>query len=250
MKKILLVFASYPDARQIFFDQYMSPRNKEYAKIHNFEYVEIKENIKKFRNNFTWLKFKYVLDLIENGDLNEGDIITHLDADMCIAKTKISYVTNKSFGYSIDSGNTHCMGSYSIKVNDWSKNLIKNILSEDRYNKLNNLVSKHERTGIVNSFWHDFREQASWYSLAGIKRHSDKSFWEIDNYGWHSDKNEFTLYSIEELYDNVEIFPTEWNVTEIKGESNCEYLINEVKTEDVFIRHFAGGQQWRKEWFN
>ena len=118
MKKILLVFASYPDARQTFFDQYMSPRNKEYAKIHNFEYVEIKENIKKFRNNFTWLKFKYVLDLIENGDLNEGDIITHLDADMCIAKTEISYVTNKSFGYSIDSGNTHCMGSYSIIVND------------------------------------------------------------------------------------------------------------------------------------
>jgi hypothetical protein len=24
---------------------------------------------------------------------------------------------------------------------------------------------------------------------------------------------------------------------------------NKVKKEDVFIRHFAGGQPWRKEWF-
>ncbi len=28
-----------------------------------------------------------------------------------------------------------------------------------------------------------------------------------------------------------------------------ENLENKVKKEDVFIRHFAGGQLWRKEWF-
>ena len=26
--------------------------------------------------------------------------------------------------------------------------------------------------------------------------------------------------------------------------------INKVKKKDVIIRHFAGGQQWRKEWFD
>ena len=35
----------------------------------------------------------------------------------------------------------------------------------------------------------------------------------------------------------------------MEGESNCMFLINKVKKEDVFIRHFAGGQPWRKEWF-
>ena len=41
MKKILLVFAAYPDDRQKFFDEYMSPRNQEYADKHGFEYLEL-----------------------------------------------------------------------------------------------------------------------------------------------------------------------------------------------------------------
>jgi hypothetical protein len=57
-------------------------------------------------------------------------------------------------------------------------------------------------------------------------------------------------YKEEELYENVEVFPTERNVTELKRESFCEFLINKIPKEDVIIRHFAGGQQWRKEWFD
>jgi hypothetical protein len=169
---------------------------------------------------------------------------------MCIAKTDISYETTKSFSYSIDSGNTHCMGSYSIKINQWSRQLISNILSKDRYNALNDVVTKHERFGYVNSFWHEFREQASWYSLAGIKRHSDESFWNLPDFGWNSTFDEWTEYSLEDLYENVEVLPTAWNVTELEGESSCEFLINKTPREDVIIRHFAGGQQWRKEWFD
>ena len=104
--------------------------------------------------------------------------------------------------------------------------------------------------GYINSFWHEFREQASWYSLAGIKRHSDEPFWNLPDYGWHSDKTEWTEYSLDELHEHVEVLPTEWNVTEMEGESNCQFLINEVSEKDVIIRHFAGGQQWRKEWFD
>ena len=58
------------------------------------------------------------------------------------------------------------------------------------------------------------------------------------------------FYSLDELNEHVEVLPTEWNVTELAGESSCEFLINKVKKEDVIIRHFAGGQQWRKEWFD
>ena len=57
-------------------------------------------------------------------------------------------------------------------------------------------------------------------------------------------------YSLEELYEHVEVLPTTWNVTELEGESSCEFLINKTPREDVIIRHFAGGQQWRKEWFD
>jgi len=249
MKKILLVFADYKDQRQQFFDTYMSPRNQEYADKHGFEYVEITENLYKYRGSYTWLKFTILEQMLEEGFIVDGDIVTHLDADMSVVKTDVPYETSKSFLYSICSGNTHCMGSYSLKVNDWSRQLVSNILSEDRYRKLKDVVTKHERFGYVNSFWHEFREQASWYSLAGIKRHSDKPFWDYPDYGWHSDKNEWTLYSLDELYENVEVLPTKWNVTEFEGESSCEFLINKTPREDVIIRHFAGGQQWRKEWF-
>lgn len=254
--KYLMVFASYPDWRQEFFETYMSPRNKEYCKLHDFEYLEYKNKLEPYRGSYTWLKFTKVRDLLNDGTLKDGDILTHIDADMCIVKKDQPYETKKSFSYSIDSGNTHCMGSYSIKVNEWSRKLIDLILDEERYSILNDVVSVHEEFGYINSFWHEFREQASWYSLAGIKRHSKEPFWNFSNFGWHSDKigktnqvNEWTVYSLEELYEHVEILPTEWNVTEMEGESDCRFNINKTSKEDVIIRHFAGGQKWRKEWF-
>ena len=248
-KKFLMVIAKYPDWRQEFFDNYMSPRNKEYAKLHNFEYLEYTDDIEWWRGNPTWLKFKIVDDLMKDGVLNDGDIITHIDADMCIAKLDEPLITNKTFSYSIDSGNTHCMGFYSLKINDWGRELVRLILDENRYESLKNIKSTHDYFGHYNSFWEDFREQASWYSLAGIKRHSQKSFWKIKDKGWHSDKNEWTHYSLDELYKHVEILPTSWNVTEMKGESPCNFLINKTFYNNVRIRHFAGAQDWRKEWF-
>jgi hypothetical protein len=249
-KKILLVFANYNDERQNFFNTHMSPRNEQYANNHGFEYLELKENLYRYRDSYTWLKFTVLEQMLEEDYIKDGDVVTHLDADMCVVKTEIPYETSKSFSYSIDSGNTHCMGSFSIKVNEWTRKLVSDIISVERYNTLNDAVSRHERFGYVNSFWHEFREQASWYSLAGIKRHSDESFWNLPNNGWHSDKNEWTVYSLEELNENVELLPTAWNVTEMEGESSCEFLINKVNKKDVIIRHFAGGQEWRKEWFD
>ena len=48
------------------------------------------------------------------------------------------------------------MGSYSIKVNEWSNQLIKNILSEDRYIKLKDDVSYHEHFETYSSFGRNF----------------------------------------------------------------------------------------------
>ena len=250
MKKYLMVIARYKDWRQDFFEKYMSPRNREYCDIYNFEYIEIKNDVdlELFRGNPTWWKFTIVRNMINSGKLKDGDIITHLDADMAIYNMSIDYSTKKSFSYSIDSGNTHCMGNYSIKINDWSKRMIDLILDEERFEIFKNKISIHPVVGNW-CFWDWFREQASWYSLAGIKNHSWESFFNLPNFGWNSDLDENTVYNIDELNEHVEILPTSWNVTEMEGESSCQYLINKVDRNNVFIRHFAGGQPWRKEWF-
>ena len=131
-----MVIANYPDERQEFFEKYMSPRNKEYAKLHNYEYLEFKDNLSLVRDNPTWWKFTVVKDLINSGELKENDIITHLDADMCVVKPEHDLMTKKSFSYVIDSGNTHCMGCYSMRINDWSNNAIDMILDDARYDNI------------------------------------------------------------------------------------------------------------------
>ncbi len=248
-KKFLIATANFTDWKQDFFENHVSKRNREYANLHDLDYLEFKNYKYKYRDHPSWFKFKIVSDLLEEKVLKDGDCLIFIDADICIAKPEKLFPTNKSFTYAIDSGNTHCMGAISLKINDWSRQLVKDILDEDRYSKLLNHQSKHEYLGFTNSFVKDFREQASWYYLAGIKRHSQKSFWDYPDYGWHSWKTEFTKYSIEELYENVEVLETKWNVSEIRGESPSIFLINKVRYKDTILRHFAGGQKWRSSWF-
>lgn len=252
MKKILFVIARYTGEKQDIFVNKISPINKEYCERHGFKYVEILNDVPliEYRGHPTWWKFSILQDLIKRNKLSDGDLISHIDADMVFHNKEISLETKKSFAYSICSGNTHCMGWYSVRINDWSKKLIDNILSEERFAKLYNKITIHDRFKTYSSFWHEFREQASWYSLAGIKRHSDKSFWEYPNYGFHSEMNEDVVYSLDELNEHVEVFPTSWNVTEWEGESGGQFDINKITNKkDVIIRHFAGGQPWRvDEW--
>ena len=248
MKKYLMVIANYPDQRQEFFKTYFSPRNEEYCTIHGYEYLEYLGPYKPFRDHPTWWKFTIVRDLLNDGTLKEGDTLTHIDADMCIHRLDLEYPSHKSFTYCIDSGNTHCMGNYSIKVNEWSRNMFDLLLDDTRYDNLKDKITVHEYFGHSDSFWSIFREQASWYSLAGIKRHSNIPFYNLAHYGWHSDKDEWAIYSLEELYNNVQVLPTCWNVTEMPGESGCVFNINQVEKKDVVIRHFAGGQPWRNDY--
>ena len=152
--KYLMAIADYPDDRQLFFNTYMSPRNKEYCKLHDFEYIEITEKLEPIRGRVGWIKAFKVQELLKT-TLKDGDILTCLDADMAIVKKDIQYIpsSGKSFAYSIDSGNTHCMGSYSIRVNDWSRKLFDLIVDENRYKNLYNQLTIHERFGTYSSFW-------------------------------------------------------------------------------------------------
>ena len=123
--RYLFVIVNYPDWRQEFYEKNMRIRNKEYCQKHNFEYIEFNGEKDFFRNHPTWWKFSKVRDFINDGTLKEGDTLTHLDADMCIVDQRAPLVSNKSFTYAIDSCNTHCMGLYSMHINEWSVNLIE-----------------------------------------------------------------------------------------------------------------------------
>lgn len=251
MKKYLYVIANYNDNRQELFNKFISPKNKKFCKIHNYEYIEITENLEPFRDNYTWLKFTKIKEWLDNNFLKENDLVLNLDADMSIMKFDTDYPNEKTFSYSIDNGNTHCMGNYSLRINEWSNQMINNLLSEERFNFFKNYRwQSPSATGNHFGFWNDFREQASWYSLCGIKRHSFDSFFNIDNFGWHTELNEKVIYSIEDLQKHVQILKPEWNTTIMYGEGgeSNPYFINKTKKEDTIIRHFAGGIPWFKQY--
>jgi hypothetical protein len=244
--KFLFVMADYNDWRQQFFDDYVSPHNKAYCKKWGYEYLEVKD-AKVYRGNHTWNKFKIPLDMIESHDFLMGDTITHIDADMAISLDHdLSF--DKNFSYAIDSCNTHCMGFYSLKVNAWSHHLLCSILSNKRYEDL-----KDKKTiGSMNeysSFWNIFREQASWYSLSGVKRHSWTPFFDLPNYGFHSEENKWTYYTLDELRKNVGVLPVEYNVTHIPEEDGDDKFYMNPCNKKPIIRHFAGGRKWRKEYY-
>ena len=191
--------------------------------------------------NPTWWKFTLVRDMLNDGTLKDGDELLHMDADMRIDKFDNDYPCDKSFSVAIDNGNSFCMGSYKLKVNDWSKNLINNILDESLWQKRKD-----------DPHWQSFREQAAFYTLCGIVPHSWTSFLTLPDYGWHQNKSEDTKYSVSELHERVQILGPEWNTTLLDEESwiigpaLMQYNITKSKKEDTIIRHFAGGQQWSK----
>ena len=245
MKKIFLVIANYKDDRQRVFEENISPINEAYCKKHGFEYVFIKNTPQLFRQNPIWWKFLALRDMISSETLKDGDVFTSLDSDMVIVKDDALYQTDKSFSYAIDNGNTHCMGSFTLIVNSWSRNMVNLVLDEQRY-----LKNKDRK------IWTSWADQASWYDLCGIKDHSWIPFTDLPNYGWHSDESCVPHFSIEELRENIEIRGPEWNTTLLAEEANDPvsrnlqlYNIVRSKKEDTIIRHFAGGQPWNPGYF-
>ena len=242
MKKLMFAIADYKDERQEIFEKHLSPRNQEYCDHHGFEYKVIKNGIK-HRGNYTWHKVYEIKRMLDDGELQDGDCVCNIDADMCIVDGRHSIFPSegKSFSLAIDNGNTHCWGWISLRVNDWSRNMINQIVDDERWERL-----KDTPHGT------DFREQAMWYFLCGIMPHSWNSFLEMPNYGWYSayDEKE-TYYEIDELYENVEIRGPEWNTTLLSEEQSDpvskwlqQYNIVKSNKEDTIIRHWAGRQPW------
>ena len=247
-KKYLMCLASYPDPKmQEHFETLHSPRNQEYADYHGFEYIPvtdfstIPEQFK--QRHIYWYRHFLIRHWIETGRFKEGDIVSHLDADICIVNGSWPFEPppGKSFAYAMDSCNTHCMGAFSYRINDWTGRLLNNLLDEARYQKFKDLP-----------FWHIFQDQACWYSLCGVKNtfaDVNQPCWlGFPDKGWHSTTESDPVYSLEELYANVEILPVEWNVTSWNGSSPYYRIPTKTRNKsDVIFRHF-GGASWERKW--
>ena len=243
MKKILFCVADYSDYRQQVFDQCYSVKNQQYADKHGFEY-RVYKPINTGRESLIWNKFFIAKNIVQS-ELSDGDVLTVLDADMVIVDGSEPYETEKSFSYAVDNGNTHCMGSYTFRINSWSRNLIDRMTDESFYQKYKNVPK-----------WMEWAEQAAWYYLTGLPHHSWDSFLSLDNYGWHTEDYGWDRFSIDELNEHVEVRGPEWNTTLLAEEAETpqeqmlqRYNIVRSQKKDTRIRHWAGGQRWRTDEF-
>lgn len=245
MRHLLFQIAEYSDYRQQVYDNILSPRHKEYCDFHNIEYLSFLKKPNTGRPNPIWGKLFKMRELMK--DLQDGDIITVLDADMLIVDKTVNLVPEegKSLCYSIDSGNTHCQGWYSYRVNDWSRKIINLLLDEERYNKFG-----------TDPLWTEWAEQASFYFLFGVPRHSWTPFLLMPNFGFHNhDYGDDLRLTLDEIFDNVQLLPAEYNTTILEEEqegiasSLQQYRINSSKREDTKLRHWGGGQKWDPSWY-
>ena len=244
MDKHLFVIVRYNNVIQKMYQDYIAPKNKDYCERHGIQYIEVNHDwdIPDFRGNITWMKFYLVQEWIKKGILNDGDSIVNFDADMVVVKPELEYKTDKSFSYAIDSCNSHCMGNYCININDWSKKLVNDILDENLYQ-----THKHTR------HWKFFREQAAWYTLAGIDASCKQSYLNQGDYGFHS--VDTGVYSLEELREHVDVKPPIWDCTLLEDEIDNRraariqsLFINKTQPKDTIIRHFSARQPWRRKY--
>lgn len=239
MKKVMVCYANYTGEKKDFFNSLTEENFREYCNTNDIEFYMVKDKSRhSIDRHPTWMSWQIINDLMKNY-LNMGDKVFSLDADTCIVDMNANLLSsNKSFSYAIDSCNTHCMGYYAITVNDWSKKFVGRVLDE-------NVYQRRKDTPI----WKMWNDQASVYELFGIKRHSWKPFSLLPNNGWHSSVSQDTTYSLNEIYENVEILPTTYNVTHVTGESFNEFFINPTPGSDTIIRHFAGCPTWDANYF-
>lgn len=245
MKHLLFQIAEYHDYRQQVYNNILSPRHKQYCDLHDIEYRSFLKKPDTGRPNPIWGKLFKMRELMK--DLQEDDVITVLDADMMIVDLNINLVPEdgKSMCYAIDNGNTHCQGLYSYRINDWSRKVVDRLLDETRYQKFGHFPE-----------WNEWAEQASWYFLTGVPRHSWTPFWLMPNFGFHNhDYGDDLRLTLDEIFDNVQLLPAEYNTTILEEEqegaasSLQRYRINSSRREDTKLRHWAGGQRWSPEWY-
>jgi predicted O-linked N-acetylglucosamine transferase (SPINDLY family) len=101
------------------FKQLSSPRFKEYAEYYGFDYHAITQYSEIKGRKPHWIKIHYILKLLEQ--LNPGDIIVYLDADIAIVCGDIELTTQKTISFAKDSSGIINSGVFAVQVNEFSR---------------------------------------------------------------------------------------------------------------------------------
>jgi hypothetical protein len=193
MRKILITYCDYPDGniKRIFYEKYTKPRFVEYCKIHDFEFIEIKQNCANPYN----LGFAKVFWIKQHWDeFKNGDVISYMDIDCCIVNATKPAIFEKDFSIVQESTGVLCMGgTWSIRISDWSKLFINEMCSLERQRINKDLGS-----------WNVWHENDAIYHVLGL------------NWGEPMDKmgtRNTTPFSQSLLFNYVGILPSEWGNT-------------------------------------
>jgi glycosyltransferase involved in cell wall biosynthesis len=101
------------------FKRFTSPRFREYANHHGFEYQEITQYDAVSERQPHWIKIHYALKLFQ--ELSPGDLIVFLDADIAIVRGDLELKTYKSIAFAKDSSGLINSGVWAVRVNEFSK---------------------------------------------------------------------------------------------------------------------------------
>lgn len=104
---------------EVNFKEFTSTRFREYAHYHGFEYQAISQYDGVSKRQPHWIKIDYALKLIN--ELQPGDLIAFLDADISILRGDIKLNTYKSIAFAKDSSGIINSGVWVVRVNEFSK---------------------------------------------------------------------------------------------------------------------------------
>jgi ADP-heptose:LPS heptosyltransferase len=193
-----------------------SPRFREYAQHHGFEYHEISEYEPLPHPAPHWIKVHYALKLLNQ--LEPGDLIAFLDADIAIVRGDIELTTTKSLAIGKDSAGIINSGVWAVRVDEFSIRLFETVW---------------KNTESDNHPWQD--------NLAFI--HAIEGF---------TDKEKER--HVEILPNCLNVTLTENDVNdwpEFDGYKAfiADNMLNPCK-DAIRFRHFAGGQPWFQKYFS
>lgn len=112
------------------FKQFTSPRLQEYANYYGFEYREITEYDSLTDRKPNWIKIDYVLKLLN--ELQTGDLIAFLDANIAVVRGDIELNTYKSIGLAKDSSGAIDSGIWVVRANEFSKRFFEAVWRQNQ----------------------------------------------------------------------------------------------------------------------
>jgi hypothetical protein len=254
MKKYFITLCTYPKNHKvrIVYEKKTRPRFIKYCQIHGFEFVEITKNEAAPYE----IPFAKIFWINKNmGRFNDGDVITYMDIDCCIMDGRFPAVFDADFSIVQESTGILCMGTWSIRISEWSRRFINEMCS-DKLQEINKGLSH----------WNTWQDNDAIFQILGLEWGQDPKMMGTRN---------TTPFTKEELEQHIKILPANWGCTFHPDDTNLFTNIgfNGVKDsnktyrvvarfvkkerycpfDEIIVRHLAAGTMmlpWADRYYN